>query len=259
MAEKLPLLVLAAGAMAMTLWVQGVALSPNEQYVFSWRLRYVPIVYATYIGRLFWPAGLAVLYPRPGLALPLWQTCDSLALLLGITAAALAFRRWCPYLLVGWLWYLGMSVPIIGFLQFGVAAVADRFTYLPQIGLAIALAFGAADVCRQGTVPIFADATGFALPVPIFAAKMGTAPLGRPACGLAAALVLAILVACGWRQTSFWHDSGMLWTRALACTSRNAIAQNNLGFHLGQSDRTAEAMQHYLTAIESITTMRLPT
>ena len=170
--EKLPLLALAGLAIALTLWAQGVALSPNEHFGFLWRLRYVPVVYVTYLARLFWPAGLAVLYPRPGLDLPLWQTCDSLALLLAVTALALMLRRRCPYLLVGWLWYLGMSVPIIGFLQFGVAAVADRFTYLPEIGLAIALAFGAADAfgrlrpawdpridrVQEGTVPIFVSA-----------------------------------------------------------------------------------------------------
>ena len=83
-----------------------------------------------YLGQFFCPVGLAGLYPRPGLDVPLWQTAGALAILLGITAAAVIGRRRFPYLLVGWLWFLGMSVPMIGFVQFGVAAVADRNTYL---------------------------------------------------------------------------------------------------------------------------------
>jgi protein O-mannosyl-transferase len=147
-----------------------------------------------------------------------------LAILLGITAVAIIWRRKCPYVLVGWLWFLGMSVPIIGFLQVGVVAVADRNTYLSQIGLAIAIVWAAADVCRA--VPRF-----------------------RPKWAFAAAMALAILMVAGWRQTWFWHDSETLWNRALACTSNNAVAHTNLAARLGLTKRPDQALVHYRLAL----------
>ena len=102
------------------------------------------------MGHFFYPVGLAVLYPRAGLDLPLGKVLGASLILAGITAAALVWRRRCPYLLVGWLWYLVMLLPVIGLVQFGAQAVADRFMYLPQIGLGIALAWRAADLCGAG-------------------------------------------------------------------------------------------------------------
>ena len=147
-AEKLPLLALVALAIVMTVSAQGSAIAYSRQYGLPWRLRYVPIAYVSYLGQLVCPVGLAALYPRPGLEIPLWKTCGALAILLAITAAAVIQGRRFPYLVVGWLWFLGMAVPTIGFVQLGVVAVADRNTYLPQIGLAIAIAWGVADACR---------------------------------------------------------------------------------------------------------------
>ena len=125
--------------------------------------------------------------------------------LVGVTAAALVERRRCPYLLVGWLWYLVMLLPVIGLVQVGnQAALADRFTYLPQIGLCIALVWTAADACRSW-------------------------PYRRWVYSVTSALVLVVLMGCAWRQTSYWHDSETLWNHTLACTSRNNVAHDNLG------------------------------
>jgi Tfp pilus assembly protein PilF len=128
-------------------------------------------------------------------------------------------------LLVGWLWYLGVLVPVIGLVQVGVAAAADRFTYLSQIGLCLALVWAAADACRSW-------------------------PYRRWVCGVASVLVLAVLMGCAWRQTSFWRDGETLWTHALACTSRNDVAHNNLAFALQQRGKIDEAAAHCRQALE---------
>ena len=138
-------------------------------------------------------------------------------MLAAICGSVVALRRRCPYLLVGWLWYLGMLVPVIGLVQVGLQAMADRYTYLPQIGLCIALAWGASDVTRSW-------------------------PHRAWVCGVASALAVAVLMGCAWRQTSFWRDSETLWTHTLACTSGNYIAHYNLGVALADQGRLDEAI-----------------
>ena len=168
-----------------------------------WRAANALISYVTYLQRYFWPVGLVVCYPRLPLDLPTWEVWSSLAILLGVTAVAVAYRRGLPYLAVGWFWYLGMLIPTIGLLQVGTVAVADRFTYLPQIGLGIALAWSAADLC-------------------------GWSSRRATAMGVVGSLIVLVLMACAWRQTSYWRNSETLWRR-LACTSRNSVAHGNLG------------------------------
>ncbi len=173
--EKLPLLALAAVFVAVTFWAQEEALEGKEGLSLWWRIGNAPISYVFYLGKLFCPADLTVLYPRPGLDLPLWKVCGSFLAVAGITTAALVWRRKCPYLLVGWFWYLGMLLPVIGLVQFGIQAVADRFTYLPQIGLEMALVWGVAGLSRSWPYP-------------------------RWAYGIGSAAVLAVLATCAWRQ-----------------------------------------------------------
>ena len=126
---------------------------------------------------------------------------------------------------MGWLWYVGMLVPMIGLVQVGMGAMADRFTYLPQIGLCIALTWAAVDLCHGWRF------------------RYGV-------CGATSALVLALLMGCAWRQTSFWRNSETLWTHTLACTSRNRVAHDNLGGALADQGRLDEAMVHYRKALE---------
>ena len=223
--EKIPLFVVAGGNCLLTLLVQDRSLVSIEHLPLWWRIDNAIIAYVTYLGQFFYPVGLSVLYPRPGLDLPLWKVFAAFLVLASITTAAFIGRRRCPYILVGWLWYLGMLVPVIGFLQVGTVSVADRFTYLTQIGLGIALAWGAADLCRSWSYR-------------------------RWVCGVASASVLAVLMGCALRQTSFWRDSETLWTRALACNSQNAFAQGSLGMALHESGRIDEAAACYLKAIE---------
>ncbi len=218
----------------MTVWAKGSALTANEKCSFWWRLRHIPVAYAGYLYQFFHPVGLAVPYPRPA-ELPPWQVLGSLAVLALVTAAAWTGRRRFPYLLVGWFWYLGMLLPAIGLVQFGVQATADRFTYLPQIGLGIALAWGLADLCRaaaHAVAPQFAPA------------------LRRWALSAVAVLAILALTACAWQQTTFWQDNQTLWTHALECTSNNVLAHVNLGNELTNQNQWADALLEYQRAVK---------
>jgi tetratricopeptide (TPR) repeat protein len=173
---------------------------------------------------VFYPVGLAGVYPAPALALPPWKVAAALSILAALSAAALLARRRCPYCLVGWLWYLGMLVPVIGFVQVGSRAMADRFTYLPQIGVGVVLAWLTADLCRRR-------------------------PAYRGACALAAAVALAVLTGCTWRQVSFWRDSETLWNHALAAGGPNATAYKLLGWALAEAGRSDEAIAQHRQAL----------
>jgi tetratricopeptide (TPR) repeat protein len=196
-----------------------------EHFSLWWRIGNALISYVAYLGQFFYPLGLAAFYPPPGLDLPTWKIGGAFLILLGITATACLWRRRCPYLLVGWLWYLGMLVPVIGLVKVGIGAMADRFTYLPQIGLCMALIWAAADLLHGWRFRHWA-------------------------CGIASALVLAALTGCAWRQTSFWRDSETLWNHTLACTSRNREAHNHLGLALADRGRIGEAMAQYQKALK---------
>jgi tetratricopeptide (TPR) repeat protein len=223
--EKLPLLALAAASCVATLLAQAGAIVSVAHVPMRWRIANALVSYVAYLGQFFYPAGLAPLYPHPEGAVAAWKVIGALLAITGITAAVLAWRRRFPCLLVGWLWYLGMLLPVIGLVQVGVQAMADRYTYLPQIGLVLALAWGVADVARDWRCP-------------------------RWICGVAASLVLLLLAGCAWRQTSYWRDTITLWTRTLDCTSRNSAAQNNLGGALYWQGRFNEAAAHFQTALE---------
>ena len=141
--EKIPLFVLAAASCAVTLAAHRNAVQPLEQLPFPWRLANAAVAYVAYLGKMLYPAGLAVLYPLPKGPPPAWEMVAAVAVLLAISTAVFVARRKCPYLLFGWLWYLGTLVPVIGLVQVGSQAMADRFTYLTQIGLSMAIAWGA--------------------------------------------------------------------------------------------------------------------
>ena len=146
--EKLPLVALSLGACVVAVCIQGSTMAATGRFSLAWRLENSLVSYVFYLGKLFYPVDLAVLYPRVNL-LPAWKVVTASLLLAGISAAVFHWRRRFPYLLVGWLWYLGMMVPVIGLLQIGAGNGANRFTYLPQIGLAVGLAWAAADAYRR--------------------------------------------------------------------------------------------------------------
>ena len=220
--EKLPLLALVAASCVVTVWAQRVR--EIEYGSLPWRIGDALISYGVYLRQSFWPTNLALLYTRRGSVLPPGEIAVAAEILLGITAAVWVWRRKCPYLLVGWLWYIGMLLPVIGLVPFGGQTAADRFTYLPQIGLCIAVAWAAADWCRD------------------FAYR-------RWVCGLLATLALVALMGCAWQQTSYWRNSETLWTRTLVCTSRNFRVHSLLGNALALQGRTDEAVVQFQQTI----------
>jgi tetratricopeptide (TPR) repeat protein len=221
--EKLPLFALVGACCWVTYWAQRV--KEISGGTIPWRIGNALISYVVYLRQFFWPTDLALLYPRRGLTLPVWQVVGAGIVMLTVTVAVWACRRRCPYLLVGWLWYVGMLLPVIGLVPFGGQTEADRFTYLPQIGLSIAMVWGAADLCRSW-------------------------PYRRWVCGITSALVLSALMAVAWRQTSYWHDSEKLWRRTLKCTAGDYKIHNLLGNALALSGRTDEAVVQFQKAVE---------
>ena len=223
--EKIPMLLLVAAACVITLVAEGKTITPPGKLPLSLQLENVVVSYGTYFARTFWPAELTPYYPYPEHGLPAWEITASLCLLAGVSILAFLLWRRRPYLLVGWLWYLGMLVPMIGLFQVGGFARADRFMYLPQTGLVLMVVFAVADLTA-----------GWRQRRQILAGVMGA--------------TVALLAVVSWRQTSFWRDSEILWRHTLACNPVNAFAHNNLGAALTLEGRAAEGIEQFQSALE---------
>jgi tetratricopeptide (TPR) repeat protein len=225
--EKCALLILAAAACVLTLIAQGdVVAAASAKVPWPWRLANAAVAYASYLRQFFCPLNLAPFYPHPADKLPIGIIAASLAVLLAITAGVLAVRRKRPYLIVGWLWYLGMLFPVIGLLQVGGQAMADRYTYLPQIGVAAAMAWGLDDLRR------------------LWAWR------ARATAAVSAMLLLAMAL-LAWLQTSYWSDGVCLWKHALACTPDNNLARTCLATALWTEGRTDEALVEYQAILKA--------
>jgi tetratricopeptide (TPR) repeat protein len=183
------------------------------------------VSYVTYLWQMIHPSGLACVYPNPTNYLPLWQVAGALGLLLAISGAVFALRKERSYLVIGWLWYVGMMVPVIGMVQISYYAHADRYTYLPQIGLYLLVTWTAADLCAGWRHR-------------------------REVLGGLSTVILAALIFCAHTQVSYWRNNESLWTHTLACTSDNAVAHYNLGNDLLQKGRVDEAIAQYQKALQ---------
>jgi tetratricopeptide (TPR) repeat protein len=223
--EKIPLLALAAGACAMTVLGAEKEVSAYANVPMLSRIGNALVSYAVYLRQMIWPGGLAVFYPRPENGYPIWTMALSFLLLALISGGVLAFRQKRGWLLTGWLWYLGMLTPMIGIVQAGAFAHADRMTYLPQIGIYVALTWLAAE----------------------WAAKRR---MGRVALGGLMTTVLGVLIVCAWKQTAYWQDSETLWKHTLACTTGNYMAHYNLGVGLVEKGRLDEAIPQYQSTLQ---------
>jgi tetratricopeptide (TPR) repeat protein len=222
--EKIPLVVLAAAGCIVTAATLG--LGERRSLPFSERVSNALVSYVVYIRQMLLPSGLAAPYPLAPNGQPMWKVLIALAVLLAISITVIALRTKRPYLLMGWLWYLGMAFPVIGIIQISSdAAHADRYTYLPEIGLAIAGVW----VLKE------------------WSAKW---KYRRALCACVATFVLGVLIILARNQTSDWRDSEALWSHALACTSQNSTAHYGLGVTLFKQGKNDEALAHLRQAIQ---------
>jgi tetratricopeptide (TPR) repeat protein len=219
--EKLPLFLIAGASALITVHVQRLGGATNW-YPRSVRIENAIVAYASYIVKTLWPAHLAPLYPHPD-SFALWQVLGALVLLLAITALVV-LRPGQRYLAVGWLWFLGALVPMLGLIQVGGQAMADRYAYLPLIGLFIMLCWGIAD----------------------WAAQRHLSPRLLTAASIAILLALTTIT---HRQLGYWSDNVTLWSHTLQVTKNNFIAENSLGAALELAGKEEEAIPHFRAAV----------
>ena len=222
--EKFPFFALSTVSCVATVLAQREAIKPTIVLPLTLRFGNALISYVTYFMQMVWPENLAVYYPYR-FDTPAWQTVGAGTLVFFLTLLAFVMARRFPYFQTGWLWYLGMLVPVIGVVQVGGQSHADRYTYLPQIGLYLAIVWAIRDLTAswrwRGQV-----------------------------LGVASFSVIATLMGCTWKQTSYWRNDESLWEHAITCTSGNYTAHNNLGYVLAAQGRTTEAIEHYQKALE---------
>ena len=224
--EKVPLFAICLASAVITLRAEhtGGTLSGIYFHPFSVRLQNAILSYVRYVGKAFWPSGLALYYPYPsGDLLVLWQVIAAFAFLLAVSALVIASRR-RRYLLVGWLWFLGTLVPMIGLRQVGIQAMADRYAYLSFIGLFIMVCWGVAEWARQRHI--------------------SSANLA-----VVSAVALVALAVMTHRQLAYWDDNVTLWSHAVAVTNNNYMAEDHLGGALLADGQLEVAMPHFYRAV----------
>jgi tetratricopeptide (TPR) repeat protein len=270
--EKIPFFVLSVVSCIITFLVQRKGGAVSTSISLGARIANAVVAYVRYLGDCFWPSKLSVLYPHPG-HWPGWEVGGAAAVLIGISVLVgwWFFKR--PYVFVGSCWFAGMLVPTIGLVQVGVQSMADRYTYLPLIGLFMIVAWGVADVVQAGQATTVGkevrenpqpevqgprskvqspkskhtttdrasgnDESGLVAPGP----AMG--PLIAAGC-----FVLFVCAILTVKQVAYWENSETLFRHAVQVTQSNYLAYNNLGFYLSNKGRSAEAMQNYLKALE---------
>lgn len=224
--EKVPLLVLAAASSIVAFLAQqhGGATKSLALFALENRVANALLSYVIYIGKTIWPQNLAVFYPHPGSSIPTWQVGLAGLLLVSISLWVIRAAKAHPYLSVGWLWYLGTLVPVIGLIQVGDHAMADRYTYVPLIGLFIMLSWG---------LPPIADRW--------LHRKIVLATI--------TATFLSILMVCSWFQVRHWQNSITLFEHALRVTRNNPLAHTDLGVALATRGKLEEAIWHYSEAL----------
>ncbi|MGE5204024.1 MAG: tetratricopeptide repeat protein, partial [Chlamydiota bacterium] len=221
--EKLPLFALSAASALITMRAQakGGAVRSVREFPLTERLGNALLAYGRYVLHAFWPLDLSPMYPAK--AWPAWQIGLSTLFLAAVTALVIAGRKH-RYLTVGWFWFLGTLVPMIGVVQVGEQAMADRYAYLPYAGMFLMVCWGVADWAEKQRIE-------------------------RRWIGAASAVVLLVLVVATTRQIGYWRDNVTLWTHALQVTSNNFVAEDNLGGALLAEGRSEEAIAHFQRAM----------
>ena len=224
--EKIPLFILVAVSSAVTFLAEksAGALVHSETWPISIRIANGLVSYVKYLGKMIWPSHLAVFYPHPGYSLPIWKVAGACLLLLCISILVVRWARRYPYLVVGWLWYIGTLVPVVGFVQVGSQAMADRFTYIPLIGLYIIIAWGVPEIVPR-----------------------------RPHRNLYLAMLsttlFLFLMVLTWKQVQYWKNGISLFEHTLEVTSNNWLCNYNLATALDKEGRTDDAIKHYQEAL----------
>ncbi len=219
--EKSPLFLLSVFFSVLTIYTQH---DPSiHNFPFGSRFSNSSVAFVSYLKKTFWPHDMAVFYPFP-LHIPLWQVCSALLLIIFITFIVFIMMKRMAYLFVGWLWYSIALLPVIGIIQSGEQAMANRYTYLPLIGVSIMLAWGTASL-------ITSEKTRKLLLLPV------------------ATVFLIILSVISWRQCVCWKNSITLFSHTLQATKNNALAHHNLGLALFTEGKNKEAIDHFNEAI----------
>lgn len=222
--EKIPFAVLLLMSCVVSVVAQSAALTPIENLSLTSRISNALVSCIVYLRQTFWPMGLAVFYPHPRETLPWWEPCGAFVLLVSITAFVYTNRSRFRNALTGWGWYLFMLAPVLGIVQTGAQAHADRYTYLPQIGIFIVVVWVVAGLLAR------------------WENSLEIASIG-------AAVALVLLVMATRDQVSHWSDSVTLWDSAIDSTGPNNVAQNNLGNALLHQGKVDEALEHLQTSL----------
>ena len=223
--EKIPVFFLSAASSIVTYLVQksSGAVNSLSAIPFHVRIANALVSYISYIGKMLWPANLAVLYPYQNVILP-WKVFSAGLLLMMISVFAFRMLRLKPYLSVGWLWYIGTLVPVIGIVQVGSQAMADRYTYVPLIGIFIMIVWGVDDLAQRWRFRTI----GFSV---------------------VSAAIITIFMITSWLQVGYWFNSITLFEHAINVTGCNSTAQLNLGEALAEQNKFDDAIKHYYEAV----------
>jgi len=230
--EKLPLFTLSALSSTLTVWAQrsGGALQTLKRFPFGARLGNALDSYLIYIWKTLWPSGLGLFYPHSGASLAVWKPI-LVAILLGAISVAIWRQRVArPYLVVGWLWFLGTLVPVIGIVQVGDQAMADRYAYIPTIGLFVVITWGAFEIFNKVRLPTVAR------------------------WALVSAFLLALWLISS-RQLKYWENSATVWSHTLQVTAGNPVAEEKLAFarvNLGVAYASHGRLQDGINELEAV-------
>ena len=230
--EKVPLIALALASCLVTLWAQhsGGTVISTAGIAVGVRAANAAVSCVDYIAKMLYPLRLAAFYPHPSTTLPAWQVVGSVALVCAGFASALACAKRKPYVTVGWLWYVITLLPVVGLVQVGAQAMADRYTYVPLIGLFIALTWLAADAYAA------------------MASRDGSSWRAAVPAVVGSAIVISLALHT-FAEVRYWRNNETLFTRAIEVTRNNALAHYNLALDLQNRGRSADAARHYLAAL----------
>lgn len=224
--EKIPMFGLVAASSAVTFVVQekSGAMATLEGVPFGARIGNAAIAYIRYIEKMVWPSDLAVFYPHPGYALSMWQVVIASLALVSVTVLVIRRLPYSPYLPIGWLWYLGTLVPVIGLVHVGGQSMADRYTYIPLIGLFIIIAWGIPDFLKRWPHRVATQA-------------------------LLGSTVLVAYAILTWQQVGYWRDSTTLFDHAIKSTAENWVAHLHMGLALDAQGKTVDAIRRFSEAV----------